>query len=65
MLTPSGRREDVFTVNEGTLIISCPDPLCMDSFSDIEEFLDLWLRIRRRAVEAAVKAGEPPEGVKP
>lgn len=41
-------REDVFSLQEGQLVIQWPDELSADSLQEVFEYLEIWKRIRLR-----------------
>jgi len=50
-------KEDVFSLPEGPVVIRYPARMSPESFSELEEFMHLWLRTTKRSTQAP---GEQP-----
>lgn len=51
----SGTKEDVFTLEEGQVVIQYPDRFSQESFEDLES----WLQLVIRKVKRLVRDNEP------
>jgi hypothetical protein len=51
MPTPSGIRQDIFTLEEGRVVLQWPDRLSAGSLEDFEDWLQLMLRKVRRSAD--------------
>ena len=49
---PSGKRQEIFALDEGDVILSYPDNLSPASFHDLEGYLSLFLRKAQRRAGA-------------
>jgi hypothetical protein len=54
----AGRKQDVFSLPEGEVVLQWPEPLGSESYEDFESWLKLVLRKVKRAVQEPEKAGE-------
>ena len=54
----AGRKQDVFSLPEGEVVLQWPEPLSSESYEDFESWLKLVLRKVKRAVQEPEKAGE-------
>jgi hypothetical protein len=54
-------RQDVFSVDEGEVVLSWPVSLSQDSITDIKE----WLKIAERKITRSLKAETPPDSPPP
>jgi len=63
-LLQSGVKEDVFTLDEGLVVIQYPERLSQESFEDFESWLQLVIRKAKRSIQRddEVKYRRPPEG---
>jgi hypothetical protein len=52
------RKQDVFSLPEGEVVLQWPEPLSSESYEDFESWLKLVLRKVKRAVQEPEKAGE-------
>lgn len=46
----AGMKEDVFTLEEGPVVIQYPEHLSQDSFDDLESWLQLVIRKAKRSI---------------
>jgi len=59
---PLGVRQEIFALDEGDVVITFPDNLSADSFSDLEDYLEVFVKkMKRRAgVATTVTSGQIP-----
>ena len=54
----TGTKEDVFTLDEGQVILQWPENLSPESFEDFESWLQLVIRKVKRSVQESAKTEE-------
>lgn len=60
---PNGMRREVFALDEGDVILTFPDNLSSESYQDLQDHLELFLRkAKRRAATTKTAASEAPAG---
>ena len=47
---PSGMKEDVFNLEEGSVVVQYPERLTQDSFDDFQSYLQLVIRKAKRSI---------------
>ncbi len=52
----AGMKEDVFTLDEGPVVLQYPETLSKESFEDLESWLQLIIRKAKRSIQE----GAPP-----
>ena len=55
-----GIKEDVFNLEEGSVVVQYPERLTQESFDDFESYLQLVIRKAKRSIVAdSAEAGNP------
>jgi hypothetical protein len=57
---PRGTRREVITLDEGDVVIMFPENLSVDSFGDLKDHLDLFIKKMQRRARAVEPGGEAP-----